>query len=644
MTKKDKLFLLIFILSSLSIIIAIPLKLLGINLFNINLSFNLIPINLEYILNIIINIVQFYLIIGCITFYEPSKLIIKYDPGETGNGNPTLYLLGGGSYLIVRDIEFTNSQTNRIDNAAMTEARGDAIDMVSPHSKVINCVLHDSGQGIFPASNGGADSEVYGNLIYYNGEYAPVGEPNCGAAIDLIPAAGTPVALSGNSSGGEGTNDSTLTFAHNSTTDYLVVVAAVAHGATNHTGITATYNGTSMTRYNGILGGTGPVAIFGLANPTAGSWNVVVNYSQGGLIIRAMAQNFSNVHQTTPPSAGGTWMNLQTVLPPFGATTTSAANHMVVDGVNIYNGYSALHDYAASGDNTLIGFYPGSGNNPWAGMSYAAGAASVDMSWNWTPDYYGHGHGMYVQEMTGGKLIGDNLVYDQVAYAAQFYGTSGSGFIDSNIEGNLFVRSGLILGGLSGFVLTDTVFQDNYTWALSTNVGYTMADLDNFAVTDNYLHNAVRTTLPATWDALSMTGNTFVGPTTNFGSGDFPTNTYYTLGSPPTTNVVVVRANAHETNRANVYVFNWENLTSVAVDLSSAVANGTPIFVMNAQDYYNTPVWSGTYNGGTIPLPMTGLTAAAAVGSDYTPPGPTGQSFNAFIVRAKANEYWRLLA
>ena len=80
MTKKDKLFLLIFILSSLSIIIAIPLKLLGINLFNINLSFNLIPINLEYILNIIINIVQFYLIIGCITFYEPSKLIIKILP------------------------------------------------------------------------------------------------------------------------------------------------------------------------------------------------------------------------------------------------------------------------------------------------------------------------------------------------------------------------------------------------------------------------------------------------------------------------------------------------------------------------------------------------------------------------------------
>ena len=84
------------------------------------------------------------------------------------------------------------------------------------------------------------------------------------------------------------------------------------------------------------------------------------------------------------------------------------------------------------------------------------------------------------------------------------------------------------------------------------------------------------------------------------------------------------------------------------MDLSSAVANGTPIFVMNAQDYYNTPVWSGTYNGGSISLPMTNLTVQAGVGNGHTgpyvPEGTTGPDFAAFVVRSKSNEYWRLLA
>ncbi len=102
---------------------------------------------------------------------------------------------------------------------------------------------------------------------------------------------------------------------------------------------------------------------------------------------------------------------------------------------------------------------------------------------------------------------------------------------------------------------------------------------------------------------------------------------------------MVVRPNAYEANRANIYVYNWENLTSVDVDLSSAVAVGTAINIMNAQDYYAEPVYSGTYAGGTVSLPMDGLTAAAGIG--YTARGPTGRPFNAFIVRAQEHEPWR---
>ena len=205
--------------------------------------------------------------------------------------------------------------------------------------------------------------------------------------------------------------------------------------------------------------------------------------------------------------------------------------------------------------------------------------------------------------------------------------------MNSLIEGNLFVYKDTILGGLTGYDITGSVTQNNYYWLSGMNVGYSQNDLYNYQVLNNYVHDAMKLTAAGTWDALAMTGNTFVGPLTNFTSSDFPSNTYYTLGSPPTTNLIVVRQNAYEANRAHVFVYNWHNDSTVAVDLSGAVANGTAINIMNAQDFYGTPVWTGTYGGGTVTLPMTGLTVAAGYG--YTSPGTTGPAFAAFIVRAQ---------
>ncbi len=84
MTKKEKLFLLIFALSVLSIFVSFTLKLAGINLYGINesydFSFTFVPIRVEFIINGIISIIQFYLIVGCITRYQPKPLLIKIIP------------------------------------------------------------------------------------------------------------------------------------------------------------------------------------------------------------------------------------------------------------------------------------------------------------------------------------------------------------------------------------------------------------------------------------------------------------------------------------------------------------------------------------------------------------------------------------
>ena len=84
------------------------------------------------------------------------------------------------------------------------------------------------------------------------------------------------------------------------------------------------------------------------------------------------------------------------------------------------------------------------------------------------------------------------------------------------------------------------------------------------------------------------------------------------------------------------------------VDISSAVAVGTAINVMNSRDYFAAPVWSGTYTGGTINLPMTGLTVAPVICANanplgvFTPQASSAPAFMAFIVRAQSTEAaWR---
>ncbi len=81
---------------------------------------------------------------------------------------------------------------------------------------------------------------------------------------------------------------------------------------------------------------------------------------------------------------------------------------------------------------------------------------------------------------------------------------------------------------------------------------------------------------------------------------------------------IFIRANGYERGRANLAVYNWSRQESVRVDLSGLLRQGDRFEVRNAQDYFGTPVFSGTYSGQPIKLPMTGT--------------PTGPEFNAFVV------------
>ena len=153
---------------------------------------------------------------------------------------------------------------------------------------------------------------------------------------------------------------------------------------------------------------------------------------------------------------------------------------------------------------------------------------------------------------------------------------------------------------------------------------------------------AVAATFNNTLDVLTMTGNRIWGEVLNMNDSsheieydDWPGNIFILYTTRPTGTNVVVRPNRYEAGRGHVAVFNWGLVPTVSVDVSSILAVGAAYEVRNAQDFFGPPVASGVYAGGTIPLPMTGLTVATPVGGAITPPA-TGPEFNAFVVLTKS--------
>jgi len=101
----------------------------------------------------------------------------------------------------------------------------------------------------------------------------------------------------------------------------------------------------------------------------------------------------------------------------------------------------------------------------------------------------------------------------------------------------------------------------------------------------------------------------------------------------PTATKVFVWKTLYEVGRGNIVVYNWGNVGSVNIDLSSIVPAGAAFKIWNVYDLVN-PVLTGTYSGtGTVPLTIGAITPPAPTGWTTVLPQSTGTAFNAYIVR-----------
>ncbi len=100
----------------------------------------------------------------------PAHAGSKVNGEVRGNAKPVL-AVQDGEFTWFWDFQVTNwspDRSNPASGSRLKDARGDGIFGTAPGTKIINVVVHDTGEGIFCALHA-KDAELYGNIISYNG-------------------------------------------------------------------------------------------------------------------------------------------------------------------------------------------------------------------------------------------------------------------------------------------------------------------------------------------------------------------------------------------------------------------------------------------------------------------------------------------
>ena len=260
----------------------------------------------------------------------------------------------------------------------------------------------------------------------------------------------------------------------------------------------------------------------------------------------------------------------------------------------------------------------------------------------------GHGHAMYIKSDVGPVLVRDNIMFNQFGFGVHEYTDAGSGQLRNiHVEGNVVFNSGLlsnnsqsanILAGggqapADGITVTDnmTYYPPGYG-AKNIQVG-PVSGLSNGSMTvrNNYAIGGSTSLYVGHWRHAVVDGNTLLGG----GGIDTRTDLHATARvapTPSTGTTVLVRRNAYEPGRANIIVYNWSGLATAAVDVSKVLHVGERYAVWNVQDLFGTPVAGGTYDGGSIILPMTAVPPPPPIGMASSPAPVTGPLFNVFLL------------
>ena len=302
----------------------------------------------------------------------------------------------------------------------------------------------------------------------------------------------------------------------------------------------------------------------------------------------------------------------------------------------------------------------------------------------------GSGHALYIKSDVGPIYLRDNILFSQFAYGVHVYTNAGSGRLNNiHVEGNVSFNNGtistagpaavganMLMGGeepiRNGTMIGNmTYFSPGYG-QYNVDLGFQSTLNADLLVQGNYVVGGRRLFEVLYWQALTVSGNTLVGPERHVVLNDASTSgqqwsndvyhrdpnamawqyagrdysfsgwksatglggTDQAVMALPTATRVFVRPNLYERGRATVVVYNWGGQSAVSVDLGGVLAVGQRYEVRNAQDFFGAPVATGTFGGGTLSVPLGGVTPPAVIGGSPTAPLKTGPAYDVFIVTA----------
>ncbi len=259
-----------------------------------------------------------------------------------------------------------------------------------------------------------------------------------------------------------------------------------------------------------------------------------------------------------------------------------------------------------------------------------------------------HGHGAYMQNTSGNKVLQDNIFFSGFELGLQLYGSANTFLNNFQLEGNIIFKSGE-LGGRSSrniliggdVVAANPVLRNNYTYFPTSNttsgennIGYwpNGAGCSNLTLENNYFVAGYTALALQKCSVTSLQGNTFYGDARNWTASSYPSNTY--LGrTRPAGYKVFVRPNKYESGRANIAVFNWARQATVPVDLNGiGLQSGDAFEIRDAQNFYGASVYQGVFTGSPVDLPMTSTAVAQPIGDVPYKPTHSDMEFGAFIV------------
>lgn len=227
-------------------------------------------------------------------------------------------------------------------------------------------------------------------------------------------------------------------------------------------------------------------------------------------------------------------------------------------------------------------------------------------------------HGVYATRTT---TVEDNAIFNNEAYGVHGYSSLAGGIDQITVRGNSGFDNGLInptVGGradilIGGVATTGDVVDQNSTYRsdglLTVDLGFNSGN-GTLGFTNNYLVGKLNL---SGWSSVTQFGNTVIGPV-------------------PSGQRVTVRPNRYEPGRAMITVYNWSNAASAVVDLSqTGLKPGQAFEIRNVQQFYGTPMLTGTYSGGSVVLPIVSVAPPTPIGRSSAAPG-TGTRFGVYLV------------